>query len=70
MPATNVPAGEKDSKVLSPLLVPPPVTEDGAAKAAKTPRTPVDLEDLYRDLPLTDDTTCGISFIRGPWLQR
>ncbi|XP_034248496.1 solute carrier organic anion transporter family member 74D [Thrips palmi] len=73
MPATNVPAHEKDSKVLSPLLVPPPVTEDGVAKGGKSPqspKTPVDLEDLYRDLPLTEDTTCGISFIRGPWLQR
>ncbi|KAK3908294.1 Solute carrier organic anion transporter family member 74D [Frankliniella fusca] len=29
-----------------------------------------DLEDLYRDLPLTDETTCGIGCVRSAWLQR
>ncbi|XP_026294065.1 solute carrier organic anion transporter family member 74D-like [Frankliniella occidentalis] len=29
-----------------------------------------DLEDLYRDLPITEETSCGIGIIRGAWLQR
>ncbi|XP_052862967.1 solute carrier organic anion transporter family member 74D-like isoform X2 [Anopheles cruzii] len=31
---------------------------------------PEDLEDLYRDMPLTKDTTCGFGMFRGPLLQR
>ncbi|PSN45336.1 hypothetical protein C0J52_18706 [Blattella germanica] len=31
---------------------------------------PKDFEDLYRDHPLTDETTCGIGPFRGPWLQK
>ncbi|XP_058065662.1 solute carrier organic anion transporter family member 74D isoform X1 [Anopheles bellator] len=31
---------------------------------------PEDLEDLYRDMALTKDTTCGFWIFRGPLLQR
>ena len=28
-----------------------------------------DFDEVYRNYPLTDDTTCGIGFIRGKCLQ-
>ncbi|XP_058461062.1 solute carrier organic anion transporter family member 74D-like [Malaya genurostris] len=31
---------------------------------------PDDLEDMFKDMPLTKDTTCGIWFFKGPFLQR
>ncbi|XP_063233126.1 solute carrier organic anion transporter family member 74D-like [Bacillus rossius redtenbacheri] len=36
----------------------------------KSRMTAKEIEDLYRDHPLTEDTTCGFGFIRGHWLQR
>ena len=27
-------------------------------------------DDIYQLMPLTDDTSCGISFLRGPMLQK
>ncbi|XP_043671466.1 solute carrier organic anion transporter family member 74D isoform X2 [Vespula pensylvanica] len=36
-----------------------------------TPTTPTrGLEDVFRELPITDDTSCGIWCLRGPNLQR
>ncbi|XP_043494572.1 solute carrier organic anion transporter family member 74D-like [Polistes fuscatus] len=36
-----------------------------------TPTTPTrGLEDVFRELPITDDTSCGIWCLRGPTLQR
>ncbi|XP_031830783.1 organic anion transporting polypeptide 58Dc [Nomia melanderi] len=37
-----------------------------------TPTTPSSrgLEDVFKDLPITDDTSCGIWCMRGPTLQR
>lgn len=35
-----------------------------------TPTTPRGLEDVFRDLPITDETSCGIWCIRNPTLQR
>ncbi|XP_076662082.1 organic anion transporting polypeptide 58Dc isoform X1 [Halictus rubicundus] len=37
-----------------------------------TPTTPSPrgLEDVFKDLPITDDTSCGIWCLRGPTLQR
>jgi hypothetical protein len=29
-----------------------------------------DFEEIYRNYPLSDDTTCGIGFIRGRILQK
>ncbi|XP_063233124.1 solute carrier organic anion transporter family member 74D-like [Bacillus rossius redtenbacheri] len=49
---------------------------DGQARKDTWSRTTTaeeDLEDLgdpYQDLPLTEDTTCGLGFVRGRWLQR
>ncbi|KAJ1528035.1 hypothetical protein ONE63_007956 [Megalurothrips usitatus] len=66
-------ADKKDAPALVPLLVPAAAHAADAPDAAKTPVTPVtpaDLEDLYRDLPLTEETSCGIGFIRGAFLQR
>uniref|UniRef100_A0A182QCQ2 Solute carrier organic anion transporter family member n=1 Tax=Anopheles farauti TaxID=69004 RepID=A0A182QCQ2_9DIPT len=31
---------------------------------------PDDLEDMYRDMPLTKDTSCGLWMFKGPLLQR
>lgn len=28
------------------------------------------LEDLYKDMPLTDETTCGFWILKGSFLQR
>ena len=37
----------------------------------KTPTTPTrDLEDLFKDLPITEETSCGFGCFRGPNLQR
>ena len=35
-----------------------------------TPTTPRGLEDVFRELPITDETSCGIWCIRGSTLQR
>lgn len=35
-----------------------------------TPTTPRGLEDVFKDLPITDETSCGIWCIRNPTLQR
>lgn len=37
-----------------------------------TPSTPSSrgLEDVFKDLPITDETSCGIWCLRGPTLQR
>lgn len=37
-------------------------------KIIKTPSQ--ELDDFFKDFPLTDETSCGIGFIRGPFLQR
>lgn len=29
-----------------------------------------DFEEIYKNYPLTDDTTCGFGFFRGPILQK
>lgn len=29
-----------------------------------------DFDELYRKYPLTDDTTCGLGFVRGRFLQK
>uniref|UniRef100_A0A182WBM8 Kazal-like domain-containing protein n=1 Tax=Anopheles minimus TaxID=112268 RepID=A0A182WBM8_9DIPT len=43
-------------------------------KAEKMPETekmlPEDVEDMYRDMPLTKDTSCGFWIFQGPLLQR
>ena len=31
---------------------------------------PKDFEDLYKEHPLTDETTCGIGPFRGAWMQK
>jgi hypothetical protein len=31
---------------------------------------PENLEDLYNDMPITDDTSCGFGALRGPFLQK
>lgn len=45
---------------------------DSPATTPTTPTTPSSrgLEDVFKELPLTDDTSCGIWCIRGPNLQR
>lgn len=36
-----------------------------------SPTTPTrGLEDVFRELPITDDTACGVWCLRGPFLQR
>lgn len=44
------------------------------AKAAQAVTTPEEekelLEELYREHPLTDDTTCGIGPLRAAWMQK
>ncbi|XP_043470258.1 solute carrier organic anion transporter family member 74D [Leptopilina heterotoma] len=37
-------------------------------KIIKTPSQ--ELDEFFKDFPLTDETSCGIGFIRGPFLQR
>ncbi|XP_051170811.1 solute carrier organic anion transporter family member 74D [Leptopilina boulardi] len=37
----------------------------------KIPRTPSqELDELFKDLPLTEETSCGIGCFRGPFLQK
>lgn len=31
---------------------------------------PEQFDDLYKTLPLTDDTTCGLGIFKGGWLQK
>ncbi|KAJ8878590.1 hypothetical protein PR048_019171 [Dryococelus australis] len=38
--------------------------------AEKVTMTAEELEELYKNHPLTEDTTCGIGFLKGRWLQR
>lgn len=42
------------------------------SKAPSPPTTPTsrDLEDVFKDLPITDDTSCGIWCFRGRILQK
>lgn len=28
-----------------------------------------DFDEVYRQYPLNDDTSCGFGFVRGKWLQ-
>ncbi|XP_050093605.1 solute carrier organic anion transporter family member 74D-like [Anopheles aquasalis] len=41
-----------------------------AQQAEMQKMLPQDIEDMYRDLPLTKDTTCGFWMFKGPLLQR
>ena len=29
-----------------------------------------DIDELYKSIPLNDDTTCGVGFIRGKFMQK
>lgn len=29
-----------------------------------------DFDDIYKTMPITKETTCGFSFLRGPMLQK
>lgn len=46
------------------------------AKLLNVPTTPTkisptqELDDLFKDFPLTEETSCGIGCLRGPFLQR
>lgn len=58
MPEKN---GKNQEKTLDPLLKPFEFTD----KILED-----DFEEVYRNYPLNDDTSCGIGFLRGTWLQK
>ncbi|XP_015609202.1 solute carrier organic anion transporter family member 2A1 [Cephus cinctus] len=48
-----------------------PSTPATTPTTSATPTTPTrGLEEVFKDLPITDDTTCGIWCFKGPTLQR
>jgi len=56
--------GPENLKLLQVPTTTPPATPS-------SPTTPTrDLEDVFKELPITDDTSCGIWCFRGPILQK
>lgn len=48
-----------------------PTTPPATPSSPTTPTTPTrGLEDVFKELPITDDTSCGIWCFRGPILQK
>lgn len=52
---------ENDGKEISPAEQSPLILTDKMLEA--------DFDVIFREYPLSDDTTCGMGFIRGKWLQ-
>jgi len=44
--------------------------KDVTEKINKEKLLPENLNDLYKDMPLTDDTTCGFWIFKGYFLQK
>jgi hypothetical protein len=46
-----------------------PTIEDALSKLSDE-KLMGDFDEIFKNMPVTSDTTCGISFLKGPTLQR